>query len=333
MLDDRVHGALFSDSTIKLGEIHGTILKSLHIMEAQRWIAVKKPFGSSYEFTEFGKQVGLDEIHWWIFQKETDPDELLARTEEALSAAQALKTDSAKLKGTEPESYEGLLLSLRDFADSHRAEIDCLHRFVGLLEKRDAMAPRILFTYRVWGSTRMSDREMRLAGEDTVKWSEGAGRALAEIVLGVRQRGDLVYCDTYRELAFEIYESLDPEQMSGDPVIVPPEGTIIRRTGHAVYDNCATYFSEIRDSLRNIQLDIGKFNEQRDLYESDEFWRRFLLKACQVKTSEPQLWDFKETLRIWHVKDDPERRKAKVTLAEDVASFANVAGGVLVVGV
>ncbi len=53
----------------------------------------------------------------------------------------------------------------------------------------------------------------------------------------------------------------------------------------------------------------------------------------EAKTSETQLWDFKETLTIWHVKNDPERRKAKITFAEDVASFANTSGGVLIVGV
>jgi hypothetical protein len=63
------------------------------------------------------------------------------------------------------------------------------------------------------------------------------------------------------------------------------------------------------------------------------FGGTFITKASQVKTAEPQLWDFKETLTVWHVKNDPERRQAKVVLAEDVASLANTSGGVLVVGV
>jgi hypothetical protein len=108
---------------------------------------------------------------------------------------------------------------------------------------------------------------------------------------------------------------------------------VARRTAHAVYDKCATYFLEIRDSLRNIKLDIEKFKEQQSLYASDEFWRTFITKASKVKTAEPQLWDFKETLTLWHVKDDPARRQAKVTFAEDVASLANTTGGVLVIGV
>ncbi len=58
-----------------------------------------------------------------------------------------------------------------------------------------------------------------------------------------------------------------------------------------------------------------------------------IIKASKVKTAEPQLWDFKETLAVWHVKNDPERRLAKVAFAEDVASLANTSGGVLVIGV
>jgi len=172
----------------------------------------------------------------------------------------------------------------------------------------------------------MADREMNLDGEEAEKWKEETRRALAEIALGVRERGDLVYWDTYREVGYEIYESLDPET-------TPPEPRVVRRTAHAVYDKCATYFLEIRDSLRNIKLDIEKFKEQQSLYASDEFWRTFITKASKVKTAEPQLWDFKETLNVWHVKDDPARRQAKVTFAEDVASLANTSGGVLVIGV
>ena len=142
-----------------------------------------------------------------------------------------------------------------------------------------------------------------------------------------------MYWDKYREVGYEIYESLDPEETPDDYEIVPPERTVVRRTARGVCDNCATYFLEIRDSLRNIRLDIEKFNQQRELYESDDFWRTLITKASKVKTAEPQLWDFKETLSVWHVKNDPERRRAKVTFAEDVASFANVRGGILIVGV
>jgi len=334
MLDDQVREVLFSETTLKLGEIHGALLKSAHTMDKERWVPAERESGfTTYEWTEFGKYVGQDEINWWIVENETNLDELLAITDEALNAAQMLKMDAAKLKNREPNSYEALLVDLRRFAEQHRVEIDNLHKYVGLLEKRHPMAPRILFTYRVWGSTRMADREMNLDGEETGRWKEETRKVLAEIVLGVRERGDLVYWDTHREVGYEIYESLDPETTPPDYEIMPPEPSVVRRTAHAVYDKCATYFLEIRDSLRNIKLDIAKFKGQQDLYSSDEFWRTFIMKASKAKTTESQLWDFKETLTVWHVKNDPERRRAKVSFTEDVASLANTSGGVLLIGI
>ena len=100
-----------------------------------------------------------------------------------------------------------------------------------------------------------------------------------------------------------------------------------------VYDECAIYFMCLRDSLRNILLDIDKFVEQRDLVNDDAFWRAFVEKAVRTEKTETQLWDFKETLTMWRVEKGPEMERAKVAFSEDVASFANARGGVLVIGV
>ena len=329
MLDDKdqVHETLFSETTLKLGEIHWTLLKSACVMDAQRWQ------GSTYETTTFGKELGSDEIHWWVFEKETDVDELLAKTERTIESVQALKQAASELKNNEPESYLDLLLTLKEFAEQHRAEIDWLHEYVSWLMKRDVMAPRILFTYRVWGSTRMSDRHMNVEGQENANSEMSKLKELTEMVLGVRNGGILVYERARLDIGFSIFDSLDPEEQAGNGEIIIPERQLIRRTAHDVYENCATYFTAVRDSLRNIKIDIEKVKEQRALFESDEFWREFITKARNVKTSEPQLWDFKETLTIWHVKTEPERRQAKVKFAEDVASFANTSGGVLIVGV
>ena len=177
-----MHEALFSDATLKLGRIHGALLKSAHTMDKERWVQAETEHGfTSHEWTEFGKHVGQDEINWWVVENETNLDELLAITNDALTAVQALKTDSAKLKDKdkEPQSYEALLADLREFAEQHCAEIDALHKCVGLLEKRHPMAPRILFTYRVWGSTRMANQEIGLDREQTGKLKENTLRALA----------------------------------------------------------------------------------------------------------------------------------------------------------
>ncbi len=333
MLDDKVHDVLFSDTTLKLGEIHWILLKSSSVMDATRWTTRRGPIGQIQESTNFGKEVGIDEIHWWVFEQETDVDELLAQTQLTLESVQVLKDAAGKLKNDEPKSYRQLLRTLKEFAEQHSDEIDIFHWYVNWLMRRDVMAPRILFTYRVWGSTRMSDREINVEDQDNPHSDLSKLRALTEIVLGVRDRLWLVYDKVQMEIGFAIFDSLDPEELAANEPIPIPEKPLIRRTAYAVYENCVTYFTEIRDSLRNILLDIDKFQEQRALFESDQFWREFIIAAMSTKTCESQLWDFKETLTIWHVKNDPAKREAKVRFAEDIAGFANTTGGVLIVGV
>ena len=84
------------------------------------------------------------------------------------------------------------------------------------------MAPRILFTYRVWGSTLMSDRRIDVEGEENA-WSDISKlQILTEIVLGVRQGRHLVYVNVYNEIGLEIYESLEPGEMSGNAEVRCP---------------------------------------------------------------------------------------------------------------
>src|ERR1039458_3828670 len=135
MIDDSAHDKLFSEATFRIGEIHGSILKSAHAMDDLRWVTTKEKF-SAYKSTEFGKQVGQDEIHWWIFENEANVDELLGMSEEALRAAQVLRVDSAKLKDNAPESYTALLASLKEFAERHLPDIKALQKYISLLEKR-----------------------------------------------------------------------------------------------------------------------------------------------------------------------------------------------------
>jgi Putative DNA-binding domain len=195
------------------------------------------------------------------------------------------------------------------------------------------MAPRMLFTYRVWGSTRMGDREFNWERGGAADLTKDNLRTLTEIALGLFSRGAFTYNDKHFEIGYEIYDSLDLETTPDDYKIVPPVGQIVRRTSRKTYEEFSVYIREIRESLRNVALDLDKFNQQRELYESDDFWREFIDKARRSKIAEPKLWDFKQTINVWHVREEPARREAKVMFAEDVASFANTRGGVLVVGV
>ena len=110
MLD--AHDALFSPATLTLGKIHWTLLKAAQSMEVLRWSRVKTTEGfSSNEFTDFGEEVGLDEINWWVFKKETNIDELRAQTQRALKPAQALKKASSRLSSKHPDAYEDMLFN------------------------------------------------------------------------------------------------------------------------------------------------------------------------------------------------------------------------------
>lgn len=254
--------------------------------------------------------------------------ELGDRTEVTLQAAQVLQRAAAKLRNNSPESYEELLLSLRKFADTHSSEIGTLLAYVAWLGARDTRAPRILFTYRVWGSTRRADRSVDL--DDHESLSQDFQKLLAEIVLGIRGPFSRKIDEIRGELEYEMWDSVDPE-CHGE--IHVQKSALIKKTAFDVYFDCSVYFDEIRQSLRNVLLDVDKFEKERNLAESDGFWRDFIVKAANWKGAEPQLWDFKETLPMWHTNDSGARQAAKVEFGQDIAAFANTTGGVLVIGV
>jgi hypothetical protein len=321
---------VFSPPTLMLGEIHWHILRASQLMYEKTVVETRhgeRGLFVQQGITDFGKEVGRDEIDWWVFRKEHNLPELRERTSRALDAAQQLKKASSLLgRGERPESYDELLWILRRFVEKHAAEIATLRDYVLWLSARDVLTPKILFTYRVWGSTRMGDRESRFTlGE---RPNEGEIKGLTEIVLGLTSSiGLTVYFKAEYELGADMYEMAEGADFE-IPVV-----KIVRRASGMAFEECAEYFEFIRDSLRNILLDIDKFVEQRDFVNDDAFWRAFIKKVAQTPKAEPQLWDCKETLTMWHVDKEPERTSAKVTFCEDVASFANARGGVLIIGV
>jgi hypothetical protein len=52
----KTNEVLFSDATIKLGEIHWSLLKSVSAMDSKRWTVTKATIGSNYEDTELAKK-------------------------------------------------------------------------------------------------------------------------------------------------------------------------------------------------------------------------------------------------------------------------------------
>ena len=335
MADSLKNEAVFSPPTLMLGEIHWHILRASRLMYEKSVVETEGSgaaagFIVNHEITAFGREVGQDEIDWWVVRREEDIQELKRRTSEVLGAAQNLRKASERLdRNDRPESYGELLQILRRFAEEHADEIKVLHEYVLWLAARDVLAPKILFTYKVWGSTRMGDREPRFDA------SKPPGKAdierMTEIVLGLTSsHGTPTLLRAEFEIGAEMWERAYDEESANFTI---PTNRIVRRAAAMALDECAEYFEFIRESLKGILFDIDKFIEQRDFVSDDAFWRDLILKAIQSPKAEPQLWDFKETLKVWHVKKEPERNLAKVTFCEDVASFANARGGVLIVGV
>lgn len=324
-LDRSAHADLFTPETFRIGEILWFLLRAEQDKRAQ---ALREVEPGRDEYTELGEEIGRDEIHWWVFKKETDHDTLRGRTNEALEASRRLRAASKAMR-RQMTSYPDLLSTLKQFAVDHRDDLNLVADYLGWLRARHTLAPTILFTYRVWGSSRRGDRWIDLEAQGFAEEPEVIRQALTENALGLRRGMGLYTWDrAYMNIGEEIYNG-DPEN-AGE--IEVSDEDIAQRAGWETRDEFAVFFEWIRNSLENVALDIVRFEQQRNLLGSDSFWRSFIAAAVKSRTLETQRWDFKETLNIWHARG-PGREAAKTALARDVAGFANGEGGVLLVGV
>jgi len=330
----KYHEALFSGSSLEIGKIHWYIQKADTEMERRRYIKQNKEgLRDIMEdvLTPFGEEVGVDEVHWWVFKKETKMKELLDRTNNVLASAQKLKEDSLSLKNmVVPESYEGIVDRIKEFTEQDAEEIHALHDYVVWLHNRDILAPIILFTPRVWGTTRLADRMVQITA-NSIDEDQRKVELCAEKALGIRGRFSYTIGEVHNSIMADIYDSLDPEDEwpTSDPV---PKKTLLVQTSHKVFDELATYFEFVRNSLRNIILEIEKYNDQARLLYNESFWSQFVTKAMADSRVETQLWDFKSTIEMWQCKEE-KKQEFEVAFAEQVSSYANSSGGVLIIGI
>ncbi len=100
------------------------------------------------------------------------------------------------------------------------------------LAEKDSRAPSILFTYRVWGSTRMGDRTIPVIKKDEKR----VVNACTEIALGLRTslHGPVVGV-MFRDVHYKIFESLQPEDYS-KPIIIEEE-VIVPRASNEILAN------------------------------------------------------------------------------------------------
>lgn len=315
------HEAIYCQAVDQFGEILWHLLKSAQMMKAR--LSPRVEGGRSFQ-SEFAKEVGRDEIHWWIFNREENLDQLNIRSGDALEAAESLKRAASEIRRIRLTSYQSLLTTLRGFAEAHQDSTRKLLDYLIWLRERDPLAPSMLFTYRVWGSTRRSRRWLELSGGSLHEESQEVRRQLTELALGLQQPASLNVFD---------YELM--EAMSGDDESAPvvSETEIVARTSWQVLGELLCFLEQLRDSLKNVLLDIEGCLSQRSMMYSDDFWRRFIAAAAMSPKFETHHWDFKETLDIWQVAGREGVRAIKKKFAEYVAAFANADGGVLIVGV
>ncbi len=159
---------------------------------------------------------------------------------------------------------------------------------------------------------------------------------VTEHVFGLINRWDYytlvyVYNAILQEIA-ESYADRDPEYEHSGSIHISMS-RVYTQTSYESLREFAVFFEFIRNSLRNELLDIKKREEQQNLMKSEVFWREFIEKAKSEKKAEPQLWDFKKTLSMWHVKKADDKVKCELKFCETLASLANARGGVLIIGV
>lgn len=80
-------------------------------------------------------------------------------------------------------------------------------------------------------------------------------------------------------------------------------------------------------------MEITKYYAPENLKNKESFWISVIKKFMDDRKIENQLWDFKETFEMWKVKKPKEKAKFEIEFCEQVASYANADGGVLIVGV
>ena len=321
------HKRLFSQTGLKLGKSLWYMMAADQEIERKVYETQTNSVGLRSR-TEFGEEVGKDEIHWWIYKKEPHIEELQGKVKLALRSLQDLKEAASKLNPYGVQTYADLLTYLTNFVEAHKEQINVLYDFVVWLHGRDPLAPAILFTYRVWGSTRRSDRRLEVVSTNIDEESEVVIESLTEVACGLAGRHGYSRRSEELNIEFDLYDR-DPENFRPQEI---PEIEVVLRTAHKVLNECSVFFEELRDSLRQIELDIEKFLAEKNLLMSESFWKQFILKAKEPGRVEPELWDFKETLPMWHVSGNVAQ-KAQVDFCKLVAAFANKYGGAVIIGV
>ncbi len=215
-----------------------------------------------------------------------------------------------------------------NFIEKKKDAINNFYAFVAWLKQMDELAPNIIFSHPVWSRSELSSRSFGIRKEEDAQ----ALHLCIELVLGLSKINHLVgpipiLASEYSDQASEWADSVDPEEWGNRPCPISFQ-TVFPQASKRILKEFATYFQKIRNSAESVLEEISALNRE-ELLTNDVFLNLFLTKALPTHVQENKLWDFKETYAAWH-NSKPE--ELKVTLANDVAAFANKRGGLILVG-
>ena len=253
------HECLFSGSALQIGKIHHFLLIANAKIESKiRKHETKTLKGTNFKFsgrelTDFGKEVNCDNIiHWWVFTKENDVGTLLDKSNSVCNAVQNIRKSPLLNKKIDYESYESIILAIKDFTENYASEINELYDYVYWLYDKNILAPSILFTRKVWRSPRLKYEKQPIK-------SDSIDEDCIEFALGLRDEYDYTLYKIYSEIDLEAYER-DPEYRDQHPT-PSNHRDIVPRTSIQVINNIREYFKLIYNSLESIIEKIEEYNK------------------------------------------------------------------------
>lgn len=308
------------DAFNALGRLHACIDAADIALSAEAWHS-EATSGlirfESLEPTSFGREVGGDVPRWWVFAREPNVRDLWNDTKLTFPSSQALVRAAARLLREPTPAYDHIIRQLAEFLRRHASEIEALLGYADCLAAKHELAPAILFSYAVWGSTKRAHRSL----EECSEKNRDRVRLAGELAIGVQSR-----------LAPTLFwEWLDLS--SSEDCAAVSAARLLNVVRVCIRENVITYFTELRDSLRHIDTLCQEFFQRENIYADDRFVRGLLKKISGQKSAvESDLWDIKKTLEMWSA-PQAQREAAAIKLSEDVAAFANNRGGILLIGV
>ncbi|MEX0598227.1 MAG: ATP-binding protein [Candidatus Paceibacterota bacterium] len=321
---EKFHNDLYSETPLLIGKIHWYLVRAETELYNLSFIENED---QTVKETEFGRAVGQDVMSWWINKMEKQHQKLALATQKTLDASQKLKEEWMKFRdNSNIMSYPDLISGIKKFLNLNKSEIEVLYEYVLNLHKKNLLAPTILFSYRVWGTSRRSDRQISIK-ENTPEENQELFKRIILIAFGLATRDGLTLDESKVELADEVSNYTDGVY----PKTISIDQAIYRTIGRAL-ERITQYFELLRDSLRNILIEITLFIEKKNLLSNTEFLTKFIEKIRIKERVENQLWDFKQTLPMWYTTGD-QKHHDEIDFCEQIASYSNKDGGVLIIGI